>query len=174
MRRITLRWILSAIGISICCLILVFIISNFGDNTRIIEQKLVKCDCSSTQSSFSQITPTKSNLTRNESILKPCKEIQKSSPVQRAIVIYYPHHQSEYFFPEVRWLYRSWVEMLLGQPSTWRTDFVIFTYNFSIEFRQLGCVNHIRQDKEEPSICRLFLYVPVQFRTKNITNNNFQ
>ncbi|CAF1496172.1 unnamed protein product, partial [Rotaria sordida] len=35
-------------------------------------------------------------------------------------------------------------------------------------------VNHIRQDKEEPSVCRLFLYVPVQFRTKNITNNNFQ
>ena len=64
--------------------------------------------------------------------------------------------------------------MLLSQPSTWRTDFVIFTYNFSVEFRSLGCVNRIRKDKEEQSICRLFLYVPVQFRTKNITDNNFQ
>lgn len=64
--------------------------------------------------------------------------------------------------------------MLRGQPATWRTDFVIFTYNFSAEFRSLGCVNRIRQNKEEPSICRLFLYVPVQFRTANITNNNFQ
>jgi len=64
--------------------------------------------------------------------------------------------------------------MLLGQPSTWRTDFVIFTYNFSTEFRKLGCVNRIRQNKEEPNMCRLFLYVPIQFRTNNITANNFQ
>ena len=71
-------------------------------------------------------------------------------------------------------LYRSWAEMLRGQPSTWRTDFVIFSYNYSAEFRALGCVNRIRQNKEEPSICRLFLYVPVQFRTKNVTDNNFQ
>lgn len=71
-------------------------------------------------------------------------------------------------------LYRSWAEMLRGQPATWRTDFVIFSYNFSAEFRSLGCVNRIRQNKEERSICRLFLYVPVQFRTKNVTDNNFE
>ncbi|CAF4078946.1 unnamed protein product [Rotaria sordida] len=106
-----------------------------NDNTRLIEPKSVKCNCPSAQNSFPQIIPSVLTTIRNEVILKPCKEIQKGSPVQRAIVIYYPHHQSEYFFPEVRWLYRSWVEMLLGQPSTWRTDFVIFTYNFSIEFR---------------------------------------
>lgn len=71
-------------------------------------------------------------------------------------------------------LYRSWAEMLRGQPATWRTDFVIFSYNYSAEFRSLGCVNRIRQNKEEPSVCRLFIYVPVQFRTKNVTDNNFQ
>ncbi len=71
-------------------------------------------------------------------------------------------------------LYRSWAEMLRGQPSNWRTDFVIFTYNFSAEFRSLGCVNRIRQNKEEPSICRLFIYIPVQFRTKNLTDNKFE
>jgi hypothetical protein len=64
--------------------------------------------------------------------------------------------------------------MLRGQPATWRTDFLIFTYNFSVEFRSLGCVNRIRQNKEEPSVCRLILYVPIQFRTKNITDNNFE
>jgi hypothetical protein len=64
--------------------------------------------------------------------------------------------------------------MLRGQSPTWRTDFVIFTYNFSAEFRSLGCVNRIRQNKEEPSVCRLFLYVPIQFRTNNVTENNFQ
>ena len=71
-------------------------------------------------------------------------------------------------------LYRSWAEMLRGQPSTWRTDFIIFTYNFSAEFRSLGCVNRIRPNKEEPSVCRLFLYLPVHLRTKNLTDNNFQ
>lgn len=71
-------------------------------------------------------------------------------------------------------LYRSWVEILRYQPTTWRTDFIVFTYNFTDEFRRLGCVNRIRKNKEEPSICRLFLYVPVHFRTKNITENNFQ
>lgn len=71
-------------------------------------------------------------------------------------------------------LYRSWVEILHYQPTTWRTDFIVFTYNFTDEFRRLGCVNRLRKDKIEPSICRIFLYVPVQFRTKNITDNHFQ
>ena len=71
-------------------------------------------------------------------------------------------------------LYRSWAEMLRSQPTTWRTDFLIFTYNFSSEFRSLGCVNRIRHNKEEPSMCRLFLYIPVQFRKNNVTENNFQ
>jgi hypothetical protein len=64
--------------------------------------------------------------------------------------------------------------MLRGQPPTWRTDFIIFSYNYSTEFRSLGCVNRIRQNKQEPSVCRLFIYVPIQFRTKNITANNFE
>ena len=71
-------------------------------------------------------------------------------------------------------LFRSWAEMLRSQPVTWRTDFVIFTYNYSAEFRELGCVNRIRSTKEEPSMCRLFLYIPIQFRTPNVTNNNFE
>lgn len=78
-----------------------------------------------------------------------------------------------FFLIDLR-LYRSWVEMLLSQPATWRTDFIIFTYNFSTEFRSLACVNRIRQNKEEPSVCRLFLYVPIQFRTTEVIKNNFQ
>ena len=71
-------------------------------------------------------------------------------------------------------LYRSWAEMLRSQPPLWRTDFIIFTYNFSAEFRSLGCVNRIRQTKDEPSVCRLFLYIPIKFRTKNLTDNHFR
>lgn len=71
-------------------------------------------------------------------------------------------------------LYRSWAEMLKSQPSNWRTDLLVFTYNFSADFRSLGCVNKIRQNKEEPSLCRVFIYLPVQFRTINLTNNSFE
>ncbi|CAF0832488.1 unnamed protein product [Rotaria sp. Silwood1] len=176
--RVTLRSIITAIGLCMCCILLLFRYSNFDNDTHAKEPKPIECNCPSTQKSFPQTTPSTSQstitTTRQVAILKPCKPIEKTSPVQRAIVIYYPNHQSESFFPEVRWLYRSWVEMLLGEPSTWRTDFVIFTYNFSSDFRKLGCVNRLRQNKEEPSMCRLFLYVPVEFRTEIVTKNNFQ
>ena len=71
-------------------------------------------------------------------------------------------------------LYRSWAEMLRGQPPNWRTDLVIYSYSFSAELRSLGCVNRIRQNKEEPSICRLFLYLPIAYRTNNMIENNFE
>lgn len=64
--------------------------------------------------------------------------------------------------------------MLHSQPKTWRTDFVIFTFNFTDDLRRLGCVNRLRQNKEEPSICRLFIYVPVRLRFGNISKNNFE
>ncbi|CAF4331421.1 unnamed protein product [Rotaria sp. Silwood2] len=105
--RVASRLIPSTIGICVCCIILVFIISNISNNTPEVESTSVKCNCPSTQNSFPQTTvlgsATTTTTTQNKAILKPCEEIQKSSPVQRAILIYYPHHQSEYFFPEVRW-----------------------------------------------------------------------
>ncbi|CAF3335253.1 unnamed protein product [Rotaria sp. Silwood2] len=105
--RVASRLIPSTIGICVCCIILVFIISNISNNTPEVESTSVKCNCPSTQNSFPQTTvlgsTTTTTTTQNKAILKPCEEIQKSSPVQRAIIIYYPHHQSEYFFPEVRW-----------------------------------------------------------------------
>ena len=64
--------------------------------------------------------------------------------------------------------------MLHSQPKTWRTDFVIFTFNFTDDLRRLGCVNRLRQNKEEPSICRVFIYVPVRLRFGNISKNNFE
>ncbi|CAF4391637.1 unnamed protein product, partial [Rotaria sp. Silwood2] len=104
--RVASRLIPSTIGICVCCIILVFIISNISNNTPEVESTSVKCNCPSTQNSFPQTTvlgsTTTTTTTQNKAILKPCEEIQKSSPVQRAILIYYPHHQSEYFFPEVR------------------------------------------------------------------------
>ncbi|UJR27829.1 hypothetical protein I4U23_009097 [Adineta vaga] len=175
MRRNTFKFLLSAIGLSVGCILIVSITNNLGGARSDKKNfKKVECDCPQTINAKSSISSSISATIQSQNKPTKCTEVKNTSAVQRAIVIFYPYHQSEYFFPEVRWLYRSWVEMLRSQPTTWRTDFVIFTYNFSTEFRSLGCVNRIRQNKEEPSICRLFLYVPIQYRTKDIINNNFE
>ncbi len=103
MRRISLRHICSAIVISVCCIVLAFVISNSDDNARITELQSVKCDCPLTLETVRRVIPTVSTINPNAVRFATCKDIEKTSPVQRAIIIYYPHHQSEYFFPEVRW-----------------------------------------------------------------------
>jgi hypothetical protein len=217
MRRISPRSVLTAIALSLFLLTLIFIINNSHDietppvkcdcptvveAAPKIDKPIVvkteppvppKAEPPAPPKTEPPVVPKTDTTTSTQTpplTYPPCKQVEKSSSVQRAIIIYYPSHQWEYFFPEIRWyvvilkiklnkiflirLYRSWIEMLRGQASNWRTDFVIFTYNFSAEFRSLGCVNRIRQNKEEPSVCRIFLYVPIQFRTKNVTDNNFQ
>jgi hypothetical protein len=103
MRRISLRLILSAIGLCVGCILLGFVISNQNNTTHEEKPQSVKCDCPSAEAAVTKIIPSVLNVTANVERPIPCIEIQKDSPVQRAIVIYYPHHQSEYFFPEVRW-----------------------------------------------------------------------
>ncbi|CAF0809552.1 unnamed protein product [Adineta ricciae] len=197
MRRFSPRSLLSAIALSLVIFIIIFIFNHQSpDESELVQEKcncppvvetvpvinksaIVKQEVSNITKPETTPVPTTKPTTSSSSSstippLPPCQPVNKNSSVQRAIIIYYPHHQGEYFFPEVRWLYRSWAEMLLSQPPTWRTDFVIFTYNFSAEFRSLGCVNRIRQNKQEPSVCRLFLYIPIQFRTPNLTSNNFE
>lgn len=107
MRRITLRLVISAIGVSILGILLIFTITNYGHKYEQIETKPVKCDCPVVEKIVIQTVPAVVNtISPNISripIFKICNETQQSSPVQRAIIIYYPHHQGEYFFPEVRW-----------------------------------------------------------------------
>ena len=190
LRRISLRSILTLICLVICFLLSSFIATNLTREPTDVDPAL-KCDCPTIAP---QIITSRIEVTVIQRVevpvpggnvstiyvpqtprpLPPCTHLTDDAPIQRAIIIYYPHHQSEYFFPEVRWLYRSWAEMLRGQPKNWRTDFVIFTYNFSAEYRSLGCINRIRQNKEEPSVCRLFIYAPIQFRTNNVTTNKFE
>jgi len=112
MRRITLRFICYTTGLSICFILLAFSMSNLGDHNYMQEHQPVpvKCNCPLQQEVVPKIippvlivTPAVSTVTASSIGLKTCNEVQKTSPVQRAIIIYYPHHQSEYFFPEVRW-----------------------------------------------------------------------
>jgi hypothetical protein len=102
MRRITLRFMLTAIGLSICFIVIVsFVTGHFGGNSTDENFQSTKCDC--TRNAASNILLALTNFTSNKARSSPCIEVQQSSPVQRAIIIFYPHHQSEYFFPEVRW-----------------------------------------------------------------------
>ncbi len=105
MRRITLRFILCAIGSTVGCIFVVFVISNSTGDTHKPESQSVICNCPVKQEIVPKIISTVpvSTVTPHAAVFRPCKEIEKTSPVQRAIIIYYPHHQSEYFFPEVRW-----------------------------------------------------------------------
>lgn len=106
MRRISLRCICSAIGVCICCILLVFAVSNFNGNDRETKSALTNCDCPPQEKSNSEVAPvivTSTTVTPQLTVFKPCEAVQKTSPVQRAVLIYYPDHQKNEFFPEVRW-----------------------------------------------------------------------
>ncbi|UJR27828.1 hypothetical protein I4U23_009096 [Adineta vaga] len=101
--------------------------------------------------------------------LKPKSSIQNSTYIQRAILIFYPSKQESHYLPEVRWLYRSWIEMMIYESNDWRTDFIIYTEEYSTSFQQLGCVlNQIRMNFTEPPQCRVFLYLRISNRAINL------
>lgn len=99
MRRISLRNILCTISLSVLCLCVIFLINNATNSNDLDESLNIGCDCSSKQGELRRRIPP----VVNTNVLKPCEQVEKTSPVQRAIIIYYPNHQSDYFFPEVRW-----------------------------------------------------------------------
>ena len=122
MRRISPRSIISSIGLSVCFLFIIFIVNNLTTHSTDPEPFSVKCNCPKippqiiTQTIPKEVAPGAPKLeplaaakvdpvsvTTPPPPLPPCKPVEYESPVQRAIIIYYPHHQSEYFFPEVRW-----------------------------------------------------------------------
>ncbi|CAF0994327.1 unnamed protein product [Rotaria sordida] len=88
-----------------------------------------------------------------------------SSFIQRAILIFYPSNQESHFLPEIRWLYRSWIEMMKYESKNWRTDLIIYTGEYSSSFQQLGCIiNQKRLNNTERPQCRIFLYLRISKR----------
>lgn len=88
--------------------------------------------------------------------------------IQRAILIFYPYSQESHFSPEIRWLYRSWIEMMKYESKKWRTDLIVYTEKYSSLLQQLGCiVNYVRVNKTEPPRCRVFLYLRLSYRKIN-------
>jgi hypothetical protein len=90
------------------------------------------------------------------------------SSIQRAILVFYPSNQEEYYLPEIRWLYRSWIEMITFESNLWRTDLIIFTEKYTSSLTQLGCIqNQIRLNHQEQPKCRVFNYLHLSARFIN-------
>ena len=67
--------------------------------------------------------------------------------------------------PEIRWLYRSWLEMMEDESPYWRTDLIIYTGNYSSSLQQLGCIlNQKRTNEYESPKCRVILYLRMSNR----------
>lgn len=131
MRRISPRSILSAIVLSVCCIFIIFLMNNLNGALSEPEPLPVTCDCPKLPPQIITVLPAKieppvppkvevpvapkvedpppaarvdpAPISPTIPPLPPCTPVEKDAAVQRAIIIYYPHHQSEYFFPEVRW-----------------------------------------------------------------------
>jgi hypothetical protein len=95
--------------------------------------------------------------------------------ITRAVLVYYPFEQTDNFKPEFLWFYRSWIEMQKTEPTTWRTDIIIFIEdkkNFFEEkgffFSKLNCTfNNKRQSNVDKPMCILRKYIPIAQR-KNV------
>ncbi|CAF4598679.1 unnamed protein product [Rotaria socialis] len=114
---------------------------------------------------FSFINNSFESSKQSNLYLRPRSPNLGSAFVQRAILIFYPSNQEQHYFPEIRWLYRSWIEMMKDESRNWRTDLIIYTGNYSSSLQQLGCVlNEIRSNSTEQPQCRVFLYLRLSAR----------
>ncbi|OQR92146.1 hydroxyacylglutathione hydrolase, mitochondrial-like isoform X2, partial [Thraustotheca clavata] len=80
------------------------------------------------------------------------KASDTNSPFVRAALIYLPPDQPR-FIHELRWFKRSWIEMQKHEPSTWRTDIIIFTDGDIPELKELNCEITTRTSITQPNKC---------------------
>ena len=112
---------------------------------------------------------------------RPASNLTHSLRLTRAILVYYPIESSANFEPELKWLYRSWIEMQKYEPKQWRTDLVIFLErdgkmfdNENYFFNKLNCkFDNLRKGDMDAPMCTLIEFVPLQKRTiKEMTDRS--
>ncbi|ETW05958.1 hypothetical protein H310_03591 [Aphanomyces invadans] len=87
----------------------------------------------------------------------------------RAIVVYFPFVSYHTGQAELRWLHRSWHQMLRHQPLQWRTDLIVFSDHSSPLFDQLLCNSSFRQSVDEPDRCIVIdSYRPPAHHSSNV------
>jgi hypothetical protein len=90
----------------------------------------------------------------------------------RGFLVYFPIEKIDYFIPEFKWLYRSWIEMQKNEPNLWRTDLIVFIENSFDLLNELNCTyeNKRKSDQDQP-MCTLFKYTSVIKRNLTKINN---
>ena len=130
---------------------------------------------------FSKLYPSISGCTANFSKWDPTKLFTAKDPqpydyntqaneraqnlrIVRGLVAFFPIDRYADFVHELRWLYRSWIEMMKEEPAKWRTDLVIFidkTLNVANQdkfdkLKEIGCsFENRRKSKEDKPMCTL-------------------
>jgi hypothetical protein len=91
--------------------------------------------------------------------------------ILKAILVYFPLSGLDNFEHELRWLYRSWIEMLKHEPEKWRTDIVVFVDkdkkfdDKSFFFNELDCLfTNRRKSASDPPMCILIEYKALKDR----------
>lgn len=92
--------------------------------------------------------------------------------ITRALMVQFPIEKMEHYVYELKWLYKSWTNMLKYEPLKWRTDLVIFIENDSSVFsrpdfflNELNCrFNNLRKSPEDKPMCTLLNYMPLKKR----------
>ncbi|RNA37874.1 secreted protein [Brachionus plicatilis] len=86
--------------------------------------------------------------------------------ITRAVLLYFPIDKLSHFEHELKWLYRSWINMQKYEPTVWRTDLVIFVdkehANMAkpdIFFKDLNCTfENQRVSANDKPMCTLVQY----------------
>jgi hypothetical protein len=90
----------------------------------------------------------------------------------RGFLVYFPLEKKDYFIPEFKWLFRSWIEMQKTEPLLWRTDLIVFIEDSIDLLKELNCTfeNKRKSDLDEP-MCTLLAYTAVKKRRLKKINN---
>lgn len=112
----------------------------------------------------------------------PASENLYSQRIVRGILIYFPIKSFNHFYIELKWLYRSWIEMQKYEPTKWRTDLILFIDDeYQIEkaneFQQLfdlNCTfNNVRKAKTDNPMCTLIAYKAITDRKIDVNKLKF-
>ncbi|CAF0732743.1 unnamed protein product [Brachionus calyciflorus] len=96
----------------------------------------------------------------------PAPNSTHETRITRAILLYFPIEKLDGFKHELKWLYRSWINMQTYEPKKWRTDLIIFIdtensayKNPDLFLNDLNCkVENKRKLPEDKPMCTLIPY----------------
>eukprot|EP01098_Paradermamoeba_levis_P000789 TRINITY_DN1091_c0_g1_i12.p1 TRINITY_DN1091_c0_g1~~TRINITY_DN1091_c0_g1_i12.p1 ORF type:complete len:535 (-),score=147.03 TRINITY_DN1091_c0_g1_i12:183-1589(-) len=147
--------------------------------TTTLSTTIIPPTASPTTSFGRRLSPSASTITTNStsssSTTTPppaCLNQTIGERVTRAVILYFPISRKTEYFPEFRWLYRSWLHIQKLEDPKWRTDLIIFIEDSMQGFTELGCTNNTRKTANDPPACYISRYTSLKKRV-NPTGDPF-